>query len=41
MQPIASTATLELLAQTIEQAQATADAGHASVQEAKKDWNLS
>ncbi len=26
--------------QTIEQAQATADAGNATVQEAKTDWNL-
>ena len=41
VQPIASTATLELLAQTIKQAQATADAGNATVQEAKTDWNLS
>ncbi len=41
MQPIASTATLELLSKTIEQAQSTADAGDATVREAKTDWNLS
>ena len=41
MQPIASTATLELLSKTIEQAQATADAGDVTVREAKTDWNLS
>lgn len=39
-QPIASPAILELLAQTIEQAEATADAGEATVREAKSDWNL-
>lgn len=39
-QPIAPPATLELLAQTIEQAQATADAGDATVLEAKSDWTL-
>lgn len=41
LQPIASIATLKLLRQTIEQAQATADAGDATVREAKTDWNLS
>ncbi len=41
MQPIASTATLELLSKTIEQAQATVDAGDATVREAKNDWNIS
>ncbi|MGB5709474.1 MAG: hypothetical protein WBM44_01000 [Waterburya sp.] len=41
MQPIASTATLKLLSKTIEQAQATADAGDETVREAKTDWNLS
>ena len=41
MQPIATTTTLELLSKTIEQAQATADAGDATVREAKTDWNLS
>lgn len=41
MQPIASDATLKLLSKTIEQAQATADAGDATVREAKNDWNLS
>ncbi len=40
MQPIASDATLRLLSKTIEQAQATADAGDATVREAKNDWNL-
>jgi uncharacterized protein with PhoU and TrkA domain len=39
-QPIAPPATLELLAQTIDQAEATADAGDATVREAKSDWNL-
>ena len=39
-QPVASPAILELLAQTIEQAEATADAGEATVLEAKSDWNL-
>ena len=39
-QPIAPPATLELLAQTIDQAEATADAGDATIQEAKSDWNL-
>lgn len=41
LQPLASTAILDLLAQTIEQAQATVDAGQATVQEARHDWNLS
>ena len=41
IQPIATTATLELLTKTIEQAQATADAGDATVEEAKTDWNIS
>lgn len=41
MQPLAPSATLELLSKTIEQAQATADAGDATVREAKTDWNLS
>lgn len=40
VQPIASNAMLELLIQAIEQAQATIDAGNATVQEAKIDWNL-
>jgi uncharacterized protein with PhoU and TrkA domain len=40
MQPLASSAILELLSQTIEQAQATVDAGNASVEEAKNDWRL-
>ncbi len=41
MQPIAPTATLELLSKTVEQAQATANASDATVREAKTDWNLS
>ncbi len=41
IQPVAPTATLELLSKTVEQAQATADAGDATIQEAKTDWNLS
>jgi hypothetical protein len=32
---------LEMLAQSIEQIQASADAGEATVQEVKRDWNLS
>ena len=40
-QPIAPAATtIELLTQTIEQAKATAEAGEATVREAKSDWNL-
>ena len=39
-QPVATSATLNLLAQSIEQTQAIADAGEATVQEVKKDWNL-
>ena len=40
IQPTPSTAMLTLLTRTIEQAQATVDAGNATVQEAKKDWNI-
>lgn len=39
-QPIATPAMLELLTQTIEQATATADAGVATILEAKSDWNI-
>ncbi|MGA9378618.1 MAG: hypothetical protein WBV73_07590 [Phormidium sp.] len=39
-QPIASTAMLNLLAQTIEQAQADADAVEATIRETKRDFNL-
>ncbi|OCR00500.1 hypothetical protein BCD67_10935 [Oscillatoriales cyanobacterium USR001] len=39
-QPMASSAMLNLLAQTIEQAQAALAASAASVQEAKIDWNI-
>ena len=41
MQPLATTATIELLSKTVEQAQVTADAGDATLREAKTDWNLS
>ena len=40
-QPTAASATLKLLVQSIEQIQASADAGEATVQEVKRDWNLS
>lgn len=39
-QPFASSATLSLLRLSIEQAQATADSGEASVLEIKRSWNL-
>lgn len=39
-QPVANSATINLLYQSIEQAEATADAGEASVQEIKRSWNL-
>ncbi|PSB00534.1 hypothetical protein [Merismopedia glauca] len=39
-QPIAPPATIELLDKAILQAEATADAGEATVREAKLDWNL-
>lgn len=39
-QPLASSAMLNLLAQTIEQAQADADAVEATIREAKIDFNL-
>jgi hypothetical protein len=39
-QPTATSATLGLLAQSIEQTQAIADAGEASTQEVKRNWNL-
>ena len=39
-QPTASTAMLDLLMRTIEQAEATVDAVRASVQEVKRIWNL-
>ncbi len=39
-QPVASFATLNLLAQSIEETQAIADAGEASTQEIKRNWNL-
>lgn len=40
-QPMATSATLELLIQSIEQIQASADSGEATVSEVKRDWNLS
>lgn len=39
-QPSATSATLNLLTQSIERSQATADASQASVQEIKRNWNL-
>jgi hypothetical protein len=39
-QPTATSATLELLAQSITQTQAIADAGEASNREIKRNWNL-
>ena len=40
-QPAATSATLNLLDQSIAQTQAIADASQATVQEAKRDWNIS
>ena len=39
-QPVADSATLELLARSLTQTQAIADAGRASLAEIKKNWNL-
>lgn len=39
-QPMAPAAMLELLARSIEEAQATAAASEATIQEAKRDWNI-
>jgi len=39
-QPVASFATLNLLAQSIEETQAIADAGEASTQGVERNWNL-
>lgn len=39
-QPITTSATLDLLAQSITQTQAIADAGEASSREIKRNWNL-
>ncbi len=39
-QPVATSATLNLLAQSIAQTQAISDAGEASTQEIKRNWNL-
>lgn len=40
-QPVATSATLNLLAQSIAETQAIADASEATIQEAKRDWNIS
>ncbi|MGK7874505.1 MAG: hypothetical protein AB4426_14715 [Xenococcaceae cyanobacterium] len=40
-QPVASNANLELLARTIQEAQATTEAIRASIQDIKRNWNLS
>jgi hypothetical protein len=40
VQPSASIAMTEMLVQAIEQAQATVDAGEATVKEAKNDWSI-
>jgi hypothetical protein len=40
VQPSAPVAMTEMLAQAIEQAQATIDAGEATVKEARNDWNV-
>jgi hypothetical protein len=40
-QPSAPTAMVEMLTRSIEIAEATVDAGEASVKEAKSDWNIS
>ncbi len=39
-QPVANSATLDLLSQSIEQAAANNSASQASIQEIKRDWNL-
>lgn len=41
IQPSAPVAMITMLIQTIEQAQATVDAGEATVKEARKDWRIS
>jgi hypothetical protein len=40
-QPSAPTAMVKMLTQSIDTAEATVDAGEASVKEAKSDWNIS
>lgn len=40
-QPVASRANLELLTQTIEEAEATTQALKASIQEIKRNWSIS
>ena len=39
-QPLATTAMVDLLARSIEEAQATTAASEATIQEAKRDWNI-
>jgi hypothetical protein len=39
-QPTAASATLKLLTESIEQIEASVDAGEATIQEVKGDWNL-
>ena len=39
-QPVASAAVLELLEQTIQQAQTAVDVARASIREVQKNWNL-
>jgi hypothetical protein len=40
VQPSAPVAMLEMLIKAIEQAQATVDAGEATVKEARNDWSI-
>jgi hypothetical protein len=40
VQPSAPVAMIEMLIKTIEQAQATVDAGEATVKEARNDWSI-
>jgi hypothetical protein len=40
-QPSAPTAMVKMLTQSIEIAEATVDAGEATVKQAKSDWNIS
>jgi len=40
VQPFAPVAMVNMLAKSIEQAQATVDAGEATVKEAKNDWSI-
>ncbi|MBC6477064.1 MAG: hypothetical protein EBE86_026830 [Hormoscilla sp. GUM202] len=40
-QPVATAATMNLLARSIAEAEAGVDAGYASIQDVKRNWNLS